>query len=114
MKRPVQTVAARPLAAWIALLAFLLQGVVVQSHIHITALKAAVPIQQNQHQPSQKAPDECPACQLYAATAAALAPGAAITLLPLACVAAIATRIIIVAAPASRHQAWQSRAPPRA
>ena len=120
MKRhtlPKSAAAPRPsrTVAWLALLAFLLQGLIVQSHVHITALQAAVPTQQSHHQqPAQKAPDECPACQLYAATAAALAPDSIITLLPLAFVASIITDFHAVAAPASRHQAWQSRAPPRA
>ena len=102
------------LATWIALLAFLLQGMVVQSHVHLTALKAATPLHQSQHAPAQKTPDDCPACQLYAATAAALAPENIITLLPLTLVGSITHLFIAIAAPGNRHQAWQSRAPPRA
>jgi hypothetical protein len=104
--RPSRTV------AWLALLAFLLQGLVVQSHVHLTALQAAAP-QQN-HQPAQKAPDECPVCQLYAATAAALAPDSIITLLPLTLVGRITHVFVAITGPGIRHQAWQSRAPPRA
>ena len=102
------------LVAWLALLAFLLQGLVVQSHVHISALQAAAPGQPGHHQPAQKAPDECPACQLYAATAAALAPDSIITLLPLTLVGSITHVFIAITGPGNRHQAWQSRAPPRA
>ena len=101
------------LVTWLALLAFLLQGLIAQTHVHITELKAAVPVQQN-HQPDQKAPADCPACQLYAATAAALTPDGAVILLPLSFVATATTLFHAFTATGNPHQGWQSRAPPRA
>jgi len=101
------------LATWLALLAFLLQGVIVQSHIHVATIAAAsVPAQQGQH-PDQKAPAECPACQLYAATAAVLMPHVVADFLPLSWVASHFHNLSAPPLVIARHLAWQSRAPPQ-
>jgi len=99
------------LATWLALVAFLLQGLIVQSHIHIASITASVPVEQG-HQPAQKAPADCPACQLYAATSAALMPHVVAGFLPLSWIANIFHEIRALPLTVARHQAWQSRAPP--
>jgi hypothetical protein len=101
----------RRLATWLALVAFLLQGLIVQSHIHVASITASVPAEQG-HQPGQKAPADCPACQLYAATAAALMPHAAVSFLPLFWIARVWHDFTALPLRIARHQAWQSRAPP--
>jgi len=114
MKRPGNVVAAnRPprLVTWLALLAFLLQGLIVQTHIHIASLEAAAPIHHGS-QPAQKAPADCPACQLYAATAAGLVPHVITILLPLSWVESTFRSVIAIAVPGSMRVGWQSRAPP--
>ena len=98
-------------ATWVALLAFLLQGLIVQSHIHVATIAASVPAQQG-HQPDQKAPADCPACQLYAATAAALMPHVVVSFLPLSFIARVSHDFAALPLRLARHQAWQSRAPP--
>jgi hypothetical protein len=100
------------LATWLALLAFLLQGVIVQSHIHVATITASAPAQQGHH-PDQKAPADCPACQLYAATAAVLMPHVVVNFLPLSWVASNSLNAIALPLVIARHLAWQSRAPPK-
>ena len=100
------------LATWLALLAFLLQGVIVQSHIHVAAIAASVPAEQGHH-PDQKAPADCPACQLYAATAAVLMPHMVVDFLPLSWVASNFHNLSALPLVIARHVAWQSRAPPK-
>lgn len=99
------------LVTWLALVAFLLQGLVVQTHIHQASLEAAAATQQGK-QPAPKAPLDCPACQLYAATAAVLLPDAIITFLPLNWVQSANPTFAFLAAESRVHQGWQSRAPP--
>ena len=98
-------------ATWLALVAFLLQGLIVQSHIHVASITASVPAEQG-HQPGQKAPADCPACQLYAATAAALMPHVVAGFLPLSWIASVYLEFSALPLIVARHQAWQSRAPP--
>jgi hypothetical protein len=102
---------ASPWATWLALLAFLLQGLLVQTHIHMASLQASAPVQQS-HKPAPKSPDNCPACQLYAATAAALTPTIPFLVLPLSWVESKALPLIAIARTGDVHRGWQSRAPP--
>lgn len=97
---------------WLALLAFLLQGLVAQSHIHIAALKAATAAHHGSSTPP-KEPADCPACQLQAATAAALMPHGITAFLPLSWVESIALSVLAFSAGRGVHQGWQSRAPPQ-
>lgn len=99
------------MVTWLALVAFLLQGLVVQTHIHLASLEAASPTQTGKS-PAPKAPVDCPACQLYAAAAAVLLPDAVTTFLPLAWVESIALTVAAFSAAGNVHQGWQSRAPP--
>ena len=108
--------AGRPsrVVAWLAILAFLLQGLIVQTHIHVASLQAAAPVHHGQSDkaPADKAPADCPACQLQAATAAiVLTPHAAVLTL-INWVAAAATFNSMPAGRASPARGWQSRAPP--
>ena len=96
---------------WLALLAFLLQGLLVQTHIHMASLQASVPVHQS-HKPAPKAPDECPACQLYAATAAALTPTVPLLSLSLTWVESNTLPPPALARAGKVHRGWQSRAPP--
>jgi hypothetical protein len=100
-----------PWLTWLALLAFLLQGLLVQTHIHIASLQASVPVQQS-HKPAPKTPDDCPACQLYAATAAALTPTVPMMFLSLSWVESNAVLLPAIARTGNVHRGWQSRAPP--
>jgi hypothetical protein len=110
---PSNQAASRPSSwlTWLALLAFLLQGLLVQTHIHMASLQASVPTQQT-HKPAPKAPDECPACQLYAATAAALTPTVPILSLSLHWVESHVQSPPALARASDVHRGWQSRAPP--
>jgi hypothetical protein len=113
-RRPAVSASRKPLrlATWLALLAFLLQGVIVQSHIHLATITASAPAQQG-HQPGEKAPADCPACQLYAASAAVLMPHVVVNFLPLSWVASNSLDAIALPFVVARHLAWQSRAPPQ-
>ena len=119
IRRSARATAARPsrAVAWLAILAFLLQGLIVQSHIHVASLESAAhPIQAGQG-PSNKTPDkapaDCPACQLQAATAAfVLTPHvAALTLINW--VAAGSLSLPSVRIHAAPLRSWSSRAPPQ-
>lgn len=102
-----------PWVTWLALLAFLLQGLVAQTHVHTSADAAfSIPAQQS-NQPAPKAPADCPACQLQAAASAVVMPHAVIAFLPLGWVENIALVLTAVAAGTGAHQGWQSRAPPQ-
>jgi hypothetical protein len=99
------------MVTWLALMAFLLQGLVVQTHVHLASLEAFVPAHHG-NQPAPKAPDDCPACQLYAAAAAVLLPEAITTFLPLGWVKSITSTLATLATIGRVHRGWQSRAPP--
>jgi hypothetical protein len=102
-----------PWVTWLALLAFLLQGLVAQTHVHTSADAAlSVPAHHN-NQPAPKAPADCPACQIQAAASAVVMPHAVITFLPLGWVENIALVLTAAAATPRAHQGWQSRAPPQ-
>src|SRR5262249_40429658 len=98
---------------WLALLAFLLQGLVAQTHVHSGANETWIPAHHGSSQPAPKDQADCPFCQLQAATPAVVMPHAVITFLPPQWVETIALFLPAVAADPSPHQGWQSRAPPR-
>ena len=98
---------------WLALLAFLLQGLVAQTHVHTARDEAWLPAHQGSSQPAPKAPADCPYCQLQAATSAVVMPHAVITFLPLSWVESIALVQTVVTGSSGAHQGWQSRAPPQ-
>ena len=99
-----------------ALLAFLLQGLVVQTHIHqpvpvLTAKAASL------HLPaSPKAPDpidQCRFCQELVHAGAFVAPTTAAVSVSLMYVTAVFAAPPAFADTSARAFAWQSRAPPR-
>jgi hypothetical protein len=105
----------------LTLAAFVLQGYLVQTHIHFS--KADGPsaadiydaVQGTAHHkaPSKDDPANCPLCQQFAAAGQFVTPAAAATLLPSFSVSVI--EFVVVAAnlvPAASHS-WQGRAPPR-
>jgi hypothetical protein len=119
MNRPLAAVLSRrPSRAltWLALLAFLFQGLIGQTHIHVANLTVAAAAQHSSNsQPDHnKAPDDCPACQLQAATGTALATENFAALFLPSFVGVTTFVFVALAGNGNRHQAWQSRAPPRA
>jgi hypothetical protein len=111
--------AGRPsrVVAWLAILAFLLQGLIVQTHIHVASLEAAAPVQHGQagssnKAPADKAPADCPACQLQAATAAFVLTPHAVSLALINWVAAGFLTLPSTRVHAAPIRSWSSRAPP--
>ena len=121
IRRSARASAVRPsqAVAWLAILAFLLQGLIVQSHIHVASLESSAiahPVQAGQG-PSNKTPDkapaDCPACQLQAATAAfVLSPPAALLTL-ITWVAAGSVSLPSIRIHTAPLRSWSSRAPPQ-
>ena len=111
--------APRPAKRWVtalALLAFFLQNLAVQTHIHESLQPQAVKVQTDG---GHKAPlkldpiDQCRLCQELAHAGTFLAPSAVVSLLGLTFVAVSITRVLAFAADPATAFAWQSRAPPR-
>ena len=100
----------------LALLAFFLQNLAVQTHVHQSLQPAAVKVQTDG---SHKAPlkldpiDQCRLCQELVHAGTFLAPSAAASPLSLTFVAVGITRLLTFAADPATAFAWQSRAPPR-
>jgi len=118
-RRTALAVDGRPtrLVAWLAILAFLLQGLIVQTHIHVASLEAAAPVHHNQagqsdKAPADKAPADCPACQLQAATAAIVLTPHAVTLALVNWVMAGFVSLPSARVHAPPVRSWSSRAPP--
>jgi hypothetical protein len=99
-----------------ALLAFFLQGLAVQTHIHqlvqpvatkATSLPAPAPLQ------NQDPLDQCRLCQELVHAGTFVTPPAATILFSLSFVTAIFVALPAFADAYARPFAWQSRAPPR-
>jgi hypothetical protein len=99
-----------------ALLAFFLQGLVVQTHIHELA-PALVVKTTSSHQPAPlKIPDpvdHCRLCQELVHAGALVTPSANAVYVSLIFIAAIFTALPAFAGTSAGTFAWQSRAPPR-
>lgn len=106
---------ASPLVTWMALFAFFLQGLIVQSHIHEDVAVAPAghhgQIHQGQ-QPDRKSPADCPICQAQAAASSVMLPHVVVGFIPLAWIAAEAKIERTLDMPAAKATGWQSRAPP--
>ena len=109
---------ARKWVAVFTLLAFFLQGLAVQTHIH-PSLQSAVAKTAAQHLPgsapvkNQDPVDQCRLCQELIHAGAFVAPSAAV---PLASPAFIVAALTVRPSPAEQSAlafSWQSRAPPR-
>ena len=105
------------LLSLVALLAFLFQGLVVQTHIHgQPALNHGVAVSQPASSPASDDPFDpasCPLCQELTHGGVFTAPPPALLILLLA----VAFTSLIFQTPSlvrqTRRQGWQSRAPPR-
>ncbi len=100
----------------LALLAFFLQGLAVQTHVHPSLQDAAVKIQAGG---AHKGPlkldpmDQCRLCQELVHAGTYIAPSAIANPLSLTFVAANFTVLLAFAAGPAAAFSWQSRAPPR-
>jgi hypothetical protein len=100
----------------LALLAFFLQNLAVQTHIHQSLQPETVKVQTDG---SHKAPlkldpvDQCRLCQELVHAGTFVAPLAVVSLLSLTFVAVGIARVLTFAADPATAFAWQSRAPPR-
>ncbi|HEY8255026.1 MAG TPA: hypothetical protein VIG39_10320 [Rhizomicrobium sp.] len=100
----------------VALLAFFLQNLAVQTHIHQSLQPEAVKVQTDggHNAPLKLDPiDQCRLCQELVHAGTFLAPSATTSLLSLTFVAASITRVLAFTADPAMAFAWQSRAPPR-
>ena len=115
---PRQTPAKRWVTVF-ALLAFFLQGLAVQTHIHQLIRPVAAPIAANTGTlpaaplQSQDPLDQCRLCQELIHAGTFVTPPAAIVLFSLSFVTAIFAAPLVLSGPSARPFAWQSRAPPR-
>jgi hypothetical protein len=119
MTRPARVSRPRSARRWVtalALLAFFLQNLAVQTHIHQSLQPETVKVQTDG---SHKAPlkldpvDQCRLCQELVHAGTFLAPLAVVSLLSLTFVAVGMARVLTFAADPATDFAWQSRAPPR-
>jgi hypothetical protein len=121
--RAIARPAASPIKRWVtlvALLAFFLQGLAVQTHIHpgspapvakLASIHAATPAAPAKNQDPV---DQCPLCQELVHAGTFIAPSAAALLAaPLATVRAIPLALLPTRAQSAPAFAWQSRAPPQ-
>jgi hypothetical protein len=119
---PARTAAFSPLGtrllALFALLAFALQGLAIQTHLHgapaSTAhlVQASAPAGGDRRDPLD--PATCALCQELAHAGAALTPAPILTVLPLDWTRTVFIVPVSAAAGLAPHTGWQSRAPPRA
>jgi len=109
-----------PARRWItvlALLAFFLQGLTLQTHVHQPILPAAAAKIQTDGAP--KAPlkldpmDQCRLCQELVHAGTFVSPSASVSAADLTSVAASFVTLLVIAIDPATAFAWQSRAPPR-
>jgi hypothetical protein len=106
----------------LTLAAFVLQGFLTQTHIHIVPVGApasadtydGVPGPAHDKTPSKGDPANCPLCQQFASAGAFVTPAAAATLLPSLTVSVIEVAVPTAAFIARVTHIWRGRAPPRA
>jgi hypothetical protein len=110
---------ARQWLTWVALLAFFLQGLAVQTHIH-PADFAPVAKLVGQHANAPAAPaknqdpgDQCRLCQELVHAGAYVTPSAALLAAPLSIFRAIPLALLPPRSQSAPAFAWQSRAPPQ-
>jgi hypothetical protein len=118
---PARTAAFRPmgtrLLALFALLAFALQGLAIQTHIHGTPagnahlIQVSVPASGDRRDPLD--PSNCALCQELAHAGAAVTPAPILAVLALDWIRAVFLTPISAAAALAPQTGWQSRAPPR-
>lgn len=108
-----------PARKWVgifALLAFILQSLVVQTHIH-QSLPSAVVKAASQQLPAplktQDPIDQCRLCQELVHAGHFIAPSAIAALTSLSFIAAIFPSLPLLSDRAATAFSWQSRAPPR-
>jgi hypothetical protein len=102
----------------LALLAFFLHGLTVQTHIHqliqpVAAKAASLPAPAPPPLKSQDPLDQCRLCQELGHAGSFLTPSAAILLVSLSFITAISVPLRDPADSSATAFAWQSRAPPR-
>jgi hypothetical protein len=103
-------------ATLFALLAFLLQGLAVQTHIHeqpLATKMAALPGSSKAPTKSQDPVDQCRLCQELVHAGTFITPSAAIAPTGLIYVTAVFLVLTGATATSATAFAWQSRAPPR-
>jgi len=115
--------ASRPAAArkWVAivsLLAFFLQSLAIQTHIHAASPQPVVKVAAEQAPvpaplKSQDPIDQCRLCQELIHAGSFVTPSAAVTLASLNFVAAVFAASVAPVYRSATAFAWQSRAPPR-
>jgi hypothetical protein len=120
MTRPGRALAKpAPHQRWVtvfALLAFFLQGLAVQTHIHeqVPVAKAAtLPAPVKAPFKSQDPTDQCRLCQELVHAGSFITPSAAATPADLSFVTVVFTAVTAPETAFARAFAWQSRAPPR-
>lgn len=99
----------------LALLAFFLQGLVVQTHIHEltpVAKTATQPTPAKSPLKSQDPVDQCRLCQELVHAGAFITPSAATSPVSLSFVVASTSLLLAIAPPPATAFAWRSRAPP--
>ena len=111
----------RTLLLTLLALAFLLQGLVVQTHIHSdapgvreTTFGFVVSAPQDKHAPA--VPDDqkhCPFCQEATYAGAFVAPGPLLILLPTETFSAIPLELVVPAYVDAASHFWRGRAPPK-
>jgi len=100
----------------LALLAFFLQGLAIQSHIHELvqpAVAKALHLPAPAPLKTQDPTDHCRLCQELVHAGTFVTPSATMAFAALSFVAAIFAALPAFAGPPARAFAWQSRAPPR-
>jgi hypothetical protein len=112
-----------PAKRWVtvlALLAFFLQGLTVQTHIHQLIQPVAAPVATKATSLPAPAPlksqdplDQCRLCQELVHAGTFVTPPAATVLFSLSFVTAIFADVPAFAGASAKPFAWQSRAPPR-
>ena len=104
----------------LTLVAFTLQGFLIQTHIHIASagvpaaadIYDGVPGSSHDKYPSKNDPANCPLCQQFTSAGAFVTPAAAAILLPAPSVSVIEVAAHAPAFVASVTHIWRGRAPP--
>ena len=108
--------AARQWITAFALLAFFLQSLVIQTHVHQLFQPAAVKVLDggtHRAPPKPDPVDQCRLCQELVHAGSFVAPSATASPLSLTTVAIGLSQYLALVADPAPAQAWQSRAPPR-
>lgn len=116
-----RTPATNRLVTWFVLLAFFLQSLAVQTHIHPLDQIPTAKLAASLHTPVPKLPaknttpvDQCRLCQELLQAGSFITPAAALLAAPTATIQIIPLLLLPIRALSAPAFAWQSRAPPKA